>query len=157
MKIANDNHDRVDMEDAALTMAVAVLVERIRGLPKEDKEDLYKLSNALFLAENEEETRCAAKAFREILDQKDARVVPFVTSESPTSMDGWITFISGRIKKAREDAGLTQEALEGVTGLPQSHISRLENGVHSPSSATLEKIAKATNQPVTFFDPSHQE
>jgi DNA-binding XRE family transcriptional regulator len=153
----NRNHDRVDTDQAALTMAVAVLVERIRGLPKEDKDDLFELSKVLFNAENEEDTQCAARAFQEILDQKSARVMPLAVDEEPSNLEGWLSFVSRRIKTAREEAGLTQEALEEVTGLPQSHISRLENGVHSPSSATLEKIAKATNKPMAYFDPSHQE
>jgi DNA-binding XRE family transcriptional regulator len=154
MKIAkNPNHDRVDTREAALTMAVAVLVERIRGLPKEDKADLFELSRVLFSAENEEDIQSAAAAFQEILDQKNATVVPFAAEEAPKHLDNWLSDVSQRIKAAREAAGLTQEALEQATGLPQSHISRLENGVHSPSSVTLEKIAKATNKPLSFFDP----
>ena len=155
--VKNRGHDSADIQEAAVTMAVAVLVERIRGLPKEDKDDLFELSKALFVAESEEDRECAAQAFREILDQKHARVVSFVADEEPSSMEGWLSFISRRIKEAREEADLTQEALEQATGLPQSHISRLENGVHSPSSATLEKIAKATGKPMAYFDPCHQE
>jgi DNA-binding XRE family transcriptional regulator len=158
MKTTKDrNPDRVDTEQAALTMAVAVLVERIRSLPKEDKEDLFELSKVLFNADNEEDTQCAARAFQEILDQKSARVVPLAVDEEPVNVEGWLSWVSSRIKVAREEAGLTQDALEQATGLPQSHISRLENGVHSPSSATLEKIAKATGKPMTYFDPSHPD
>jgi DNA-binding XRE family transcriptional regulator len=155
MKIAkNRNHERVDTREAALTMAVAVLVERIRGLPKEDKADLFELSKFLFDAENDDEVQSAAAAFQEILDQKSAKIVPFAPDDDPNNLDGWLSFVSQRIKEAREAVGMTQEALEQATGLPQSHISRLENGVHSPSSATLEKIAKATNKPLSYFDPS---
>ena len=66
---------RVDTAEAALTMAIAVLVERIRGLPKEDKDDLFELSKTLFAAESEEELQCAANAYQEILDQKSAQVI----------------------------------------------------------------------------------
>jgi transcriptional regulator with XRE-family HTH domain len=52
---------------------------------------------------------------------------------------------------------LTQEQLEKATGLLQSHSSRLENGVHSPSSATLAKIAQETGKPMVFFDPNCQD
>ncbi|OHB75234.1 MAG: hypothetical protein A2W31_11590 [Planctomycetes bacterium RBG_16_64_10] len=64
-----------------------------------------------------------------------------------------MAFVSAKIRDCRKAAGLTQQQLEEKTGLPQSHISRLENGEHSPSHATLEKIAKALNMPVTMFDP----
>ena len=157
--VKNRNNDQVDMEQAALTMAVAILVERIRGLPKEDREDLFELAKVWFAAlaaENEEEAQYAAQALQEILDKKSGRVIPFV-DEAPLNMEHWLSFVSHRIKEAREQAGLTQEALEAATGLPQSHISRLENGVHSPSSATLEKIAKATGKSTAYFDPSHQD
>ena len=138
MKIAKGrNHDRVDApvdaQEAALTMAVAVLVERIRGLPKEDRDDLFELSKVLFAAETKEEIDSAARAYREILDQKPAKVLPFPDEGHPANMDGWLGFVSRQIKTAREEAGLTQGELEKRTGLPQSHISRLENGVHSPS------------------------
>ena len=38
--------------EAALTLAIAVFAERIRGLSKEDKDDLFELSKALFSALN---------------------------------------------------------------------------------------------------------
>ena len=40
--------------------------------------------------------------------------------------------------------GLTQKALCDASGLPQPHLSRLENGkVPNPDSATLERLADA--------------
>jgi transcriptional regulator with XRE-family HTH domain len=58
------------------------------------------------------------------------------------------------IKELQLKAGWTQEQLAAESGLPQSHISRLEAGKHSPSRATLEKIAKALGVDVAVFDPS---
>jgi DNA-binding XRE family transcriptional regulator len=156
MKIAkNRNQGGVDIGDAALTMAIAVLVERIRNLPEEDRDELFKLSKLLIAPKNEEEGRCAVLAFREILDQGKGRVDSFFAEEEPIGLDGWIEFVSKKIKTAREDARLTQSDLEEKTGLPQSHISRLENGVHSPSASTLAKIADATGKPLSYFDPNH--
>jgi transcriptional regulator with XRE-family HTH domain len=51
-------------------------------------------------------------------------------------------------------AQLTQEQLAAKSGLPQSHISRIENAKHSPSLATLQKIAAALGVPVERFDLS---
>jgi DNA-binding XRE family transcriptional regulator len=65
-----------------------------------------------------------------------------------------LDFVSKRIKELRMRAGLTQIELAEKAGLPQSHISRLESGKHSPSRVTLEKIAAALDVPVSEFDPS---
>jgi DNA-binding XRE family transcriptional regulator len=158
MKTAdNRNHKGVDVQEAALTMAMAVLVERIGRLPAEDKDELLKLSKLLIAPQSPEEEQAAVAAFREILDQRGGRVEPFCVEDEPITLDAWIDFISKRIREAREHAGLTQSELEEKTGLPQSHISRLENGVHSPSSSTLQKIANATNQPLSYFDPVHSD
>jgi len=147
---------QTDFRDEATTMALAVLVERIRSLPEDDKQDLFEVSKVLYKAlaeKNKEEEEAAMRAYREILDQGKGRVVGMSVEDEPAGVDGWIAFVSRQIKAAREEAGMTQGDLEKATGLPQSHISRLENGVHSPSSSTLEKIAIATNKPVSFFDP----
>jgi len=157
MKTAKNDKREVNMDDAALTMAIAVISQRISALPKEDRDDLYDLTRIMIAAESDEEVESAKRAFREILDQTKGKVKEFCASEEPIGVDGWLLFISKRIKTAREAAKMTQEELERETGLPQSHISRLENGVHSPSSATLAKIAKATGHPVSYFDSSHND
>jgi len=148
-------HNTVDMKEAALTMAIAVLMERIRTLPKEDKNDLFELAKALFVAETKEEEESAATAMREILEQAPVNIrLLDVQDENSQGLKKWLDYVGGRIKQARESAGLTQTELSTRAGLPQSHISRLENGQHSPSFATLEKIAKALNIPVSQLDPS---
>jgi ribosome-binding protein aMBF1 (putative translation factor) len=148
-------NNTVDVREAALTMAIAVLMERIRNLPKEDKNDLFELSKALFAAETTEEEQSAANAMREILEQDSINVRPLaLKDESSQGLQKWIDYIGIRIKQARESAGLTQTELSTKAGLPQSHISRLENGQHSPSFATLEKIAKALNISISQLDPS---
>lgn len=50
----------------------------------------------------------------------------------------------GALVAMRLRAGLTQKQLCEVTGIPQPHISRLENGrVASPDMKTLAKLAQA--------------
>jgi len=48
-----------------------------------------------------------------------------------------------KLKKYREDRGLTQEALAKKAGLSRAYIARLEIGRHNPTLSTLEKLAKA--------------
>lgn len=58
-----------------------------------------------------------------------------------------------RLKKARDDAGLTQGQLAKLAGVSQQAIGEIERGaVHS--SKSIYKIAAALNVPVNFLDPS---
>jgi DNA-binding XRE family transcriptional regulator len=123
-------------------------------LSQEDKNDLFDLSKALCNATTDEELQAAAAGLREILDQSETTVRRIEISEDFHEGDNkWIEFVAQRIKDARTEAGMTQDEVTQLTGLPQSHISRLENRQHSPSRATLEKIAAATKKPLSFFDP----
>jgi len=46
-----------------------------------------------------------------------------------------------QIIQAREEKHLTQKQLAELTGIPQGHISRIENGNYNPSLAYLKRIA----------------
>ena len=43
--------------------------------------------------------------------------------------------------RARAEKNLTQKELAEITGIPQGHISRIENGNYNPSLAYLKRIA----------------
>ena len=141
----------------ALTMAIGIVMERVQRLPQSDRDDLFELVKTLPTAAPEEFESCVL-TMREILEQSPPRVrrmeAPSDPEEHGEGLTKWITFVSRRITEERHDAGLTQEALAEKAGLPQSHISRLETGKHSPSRATIEKIAAALGKPVSAFDPS---
>lgn len=51
--------------------------------------------------------------------------------------------IGERIKKARENAGLTQSELSAQLGIPYQSISQWERGIRNPKLNTLKKIAEA--------------
>lgn len=146
-----------DINRRALTMALAILVERIQSLSKEDREDLYGLLKELPRVEDDEELCSIVVTMEEILDQKPIRLEKVDQDEEFQPEGGlrrWVDFVSTRIKDLRTRAGLTQDQLAEASGLPQSHISRLEGGKHSPSRITLEKLAKALHVGVEVFDPS---
>jgi len=137
----------------SFALAIAVLRERVSGLSKDDQSDLYELLPAA-LGADEEERQSAFRAINEILAQSTDRVSNHDIVQVPaTDLQSWLTFVSGRIKDARKKANLTQDQLAEKTGIPQSHISRLEKGEHSPTFKTLEKIAEAVGCPVSDFDP----
>ena len=146
----------IDVSDNANTFALAIVVlrERVRLLSRDDQNDLYELLPAL-LGEDEEERLSAQVAVKEIFDQATGKLQQMELPEAPSeSLANWVAFVSNRIKTAREAAGMTQEQLSAKCGLHQTHICKLENGQHSPTRKTLQKIADAIGCPVSDFDPS---
>jgi len=54
-----------------------------------------------------------------------------------------------RIKRLRDERGLTQEQLAHKAQISLGYLGRLETGRHDPKLSTLLKIAKALGVPVT--------
>lgn len=140
-----------------VTMAMSVLIDRVRRLPADDRGDLFELIQELAKAESREDIDGIVSTMREIL----ARDAPRVTALDPTADEGtgprlreWIDAVGARVRAAREEAGITQMELSERSGLPQSHLSRIENGKLSPSRATLAKLADGLGRPLSDFDPS---
>ncbi len=140
---------------AALTMAVGIIVQRINMLSQDDRADLYELVKGLAVAETPEDIESIRTAMTEILDQKtgQAQQMSMGDEEVNPGLQKWMDFVGKKIRDRREAAGLTQEQLAEKSGLPQSHISRLENARHSPSRSTLDKIASALQISLADLDP----
>jgi transcriptional regulator with XRE-family HTH domain len=51
--------------------------------------------------------------------------------------------IGKRVRRVREQRGLSQQALADAADLQQTHVARLERGRHDPSLRVLRKIALA--------------
>ncbi len=137
----------------SFALAVAVIRERVSTLPQEDKDALYALLPHLF-SEDEDELQAARCAVNEILDQDDGSVQTFHVPENASSLADWIDYASNKIKELRKAAGMTQVELAEKSNIPQSYISRLENGEHSPTAKTISKIAKALGVSAKEIDPS---
>ncbi|MGB8951656.1 MAG: XRE family transcriptional regulator [Candidatus Aminicenantales bacterium] len=58
---------------------------------------------------------------------------------------------SAKLKKLREETGLSQSALARALGLSSVYISRLEAGKRMPSFSTLQKIATYLNKDIAYF------
>src|SRR5947209_354126 len=106
--------DQVQSRDyfpEALTMALAILVERIRRLPDEDRNELYELMKALPSAESPEDGESIVVTMREILDQAPVRLqkVDLEGVKPSPKLQRWIDFVSKQIRELRTSAGLTQE------------------------------------------------
>jgi len=141
--------------EAALTMAVGITVQRISSLPRADRKELLKLVKELDRTDDAEDVAAIRTAMREILDQAPAgvRVMDQPGGRRPEELETWVQGVAKRIGQMRRAAGMTQAELSGQSGLPQSHISRIEAGKLSPSYATLAKIAKALQQPLNSIAP----
>lgn len=55
-----------------------------------------------------------------------------------------------RLRKARQEAGMTQQALCG-NRITRNMLSQIENGTAHPSMATLQYLADALGKPVSYF------
>lgn len=51
--------------------------------------------------------------------------------------------INAAIKKAREDARLSQEQLADLAGIHRTYVSQLERGIKVPTLTILERICSA--------------
>ncbi|MCL2668386.1 MAG: helix-turn-helix domain-containing protein, partial [Micrococcales bacterium] len=56
-----------------------------------------------------------------------------------------------RLAQAREDAGVTQEALARAVGLDRTAVVRLEKGERRLSVPELVAVAEVLRRPLAFF------
>ena len=61
--------------------------------------------------------------------------------------------VGDQIRTQRKRLGLSQEILAESAGISQSHICRLETGVHVPTFETISKIAQALSIDPSKLDP----
>jgi transcriptional regulator with XRE-family HTH domain len=60
-----------------------------------------------------------------------------------------MTIAGELLRQARSGAGLSQRALALVAGTSQPRIAEIEGGVHDPSSATLDRLLRASGHQLT--------
>lgn len=60
-------------------------------------------------------------------------------------------FSSDHLRRARQEAGLTQERLADLVGVSWRSVSRWETGEGAPSVEVLVRIAEATGKRIDYF------
>jgi DNA-binding XRE family transcriptional regulator len=145
--------DSLPDEVQQVMLAFSVIRNRIDSLPKPDRDDLFALVQEWCRAETAEERREIQRAMTEILAQLPVKRKPLPEPAESTGLRSWSESVGARIKKLREERGLTQVQLAERAGIPQSHVSRLENAAHSATHKTLTKIAEALGVTVRDLDP----
>ncbi len=56
------------------------------------------------------------------------------------------------LKRIRQQAGLTQQALAAAVNLSRVQVARLENGTRQPSLAMAQRLATALGKSLSVFD-----
>lgn len=151
-------NDIRELSSSAKTIALALSVvqEHVRGLSKPDLDDFLSLYALVPEAGTAAELDEILETMAEILAQRPATLVPETAAEetAPECLTKWMEYAGRRLREVREKVGLTREELAAKSGLPASHIARLENAAHSATRFTLEKIATALGVPVAEIDPT---
>ncbi len=62
---------------------------------------------------------------------------------------------AAKLKKAREKKGLSQRALGAKVGIPQSHISKMEQGVVDFQISTLIEMSRTLDLEVVLVSREH--
>ena len=153
--LSADGLGGMSFEEKSTALAVSILLDRIGRLSANAQNDLFLLMKDLVANKNGDERQAIADTILEIIDNhpvtsKNLDLADHDNCEPPLSK--WIDWVSSKLRESREQANLTQEKLSELTGLPQSHISRIENGKLSPSRQTIEKICNALGISASQFD-----
>lgn len=61
-----------------------------------------------------------------------------------------IEHIASALKEARKSQGLSQRALSTMAGIPQSHISKIENGAVDLRISSLVELARVLDMELEF-------
>lgn len=156
---ASKPYESLSTDKKSSILALSILMGRIDSLPKADRAEAFELLAGLAKTEDPEEKAGIIDVLEEILVQE-----PIHVASRPVELDkpmapelkDWSKFVGKKIRDLREEAGLTQVQLAEKAGIPQSHVSRLENTEHSPTHKTLVKLAMALNVPIGTLDPSSE-
>jgi ribosome-binding protein aMBF1 (putative translation factor) len=149
--------EELDAPSKALVMAVGIVFDRVSRLSPEDKADLFELAKALHTAKTREDWVSAQNAMLEILDHSKVAAIPLPMHREAARSEGlkkWVNHVGTKVRELRKAQGLTQERLAELSALPQSHISKLENGEHSPSHKTVDRLAEALGVDAGKLDPT---
>jgi len=73
----------------------------------------------------------------------------------PDNVPNKFTIATGKlIRSARKQSGLTQKELAEYAYIPQSTLSKMENGKIEPSASEIVYLANALNKPIIYFFPN---
>lgn len=136
----------------------------LKTLPRETVNDLTELLKQ-FVEEDSEQLRDEiAQTIQEVLFP-DSLSVELMQEFDLTHEDDYVRNkltayrqrVGQEIKERRLNMGLSQMELAEKAGISQSHLCRLETGMHVPTFATVERIAAALETVPSQLDPGFAE
>lgn len=132
----------------ALAKEAKELILKYARLPRRRRMRVDKLFEALKACMDAVESEEIAEAIVEIIDPAllglvDPVGTPAELGAAPDNVVAYQRQIGEAIKKYRIALGMTQEDLAKAAKIPQSHVSRLESGMHMPTAKTIERVAAA--------------
>lgn len=135
--------------------ACEIVASILGQLPDDGKADLLEVLQVM--GGSQEEMDAGGDTIREMLLPLVGTIVPAVPKQEGRDdrVQKWSEWVGQKVREFRKLAQMTQSELSEKSGLPQSHISRIENGEISPTRATIERIAAAFGRGIEDFDPSH--
>ena len=148
---------------AATKGAVNEFELRIAKLPKKQRTELAELGQLLASESSERERLEIVRTMWELLFPErleEKLIAAFSESEEAAArkrLDAYRLKVGKRIRERRNKLHLTQEELAEKAGIPQSHVSRLETGMHAATFATIERVAKALKTPAGSLDPGFDD
>lgn len=155
VSLRNDTRG-VSSSAKTIALALSVVQEHVRALSKADLDDFLSLYALVPEAGTAAELDEILETMAEILAQRPATIVPEPAGEgsAPEGLTHWMESAGKRLREVREKVGLTRDELAAKSGLPATHIARLETATHSATRFTLEKIAAALGISVSEIDPT---
>lgn len=139
-----------------LALLIQLTVERMCQLPGEDVQDLVDLRMAYSKASDDEERDEIMSLMEDIFhgereDIGEARPLSkHVDHQANRKLALWVGSEVARLRQAK---GWTQGQLGDAAGIPQPHVSKIENGVYYATEKTRTKLAQALGVDPSVLDP----
>lgn len=164
---ASDSKGSQNKLPAVFAAVVQKVVAEVQGLPPAERLDVFDLLLDLaarlpgVLDDPNKLQAAVTETFTAIGDTIHGRHGSVKTEvliragdvEEDVASD-WARYVGDKVVKLREKRELSQVQLAERSGLPQSHISRIERGKLSPSRKTVEKLALGLGVELRDLDPS---
>ncbi len=132
--------------------------ERLISLPSDKLEQLQQLRDYFGRARTQRERREIIDAVAELIwppndGTKAVNLELGIDKRARAKVDNYREQVGNAIRRRREKLNMTQEELAKLAGIPQSHVSRLEQGRHAPTHITVKRLAKALKTRPAKLDP----
>lgn len=157
--MARNERDDARLPETLAAVAIELLAMRIGRLSPDDCVDFAELIDEIRRQDITDEERDEAVGAMQELLTRAHRPTPQLhrvpqDSHRPAELERWASHVGNAVKALRQEQKLTQAQLAAAAGLPQSHLSRIETAKLSPSSHTIDRLAKALGVEPARIDPA---